>query len=607
LIRWSDDGRSFIVLNEDEFAKTLIPELFKHNNYASFVRQLNMYGFHKKVGLSDNSMKSSEQKVKNPSEYYNKYFRRDEPELLWLIQKPKNASGNKRKKEDEKVKGEPDSDEENRKLGAEADGRVNGDEGVVVSNNNQDTALIPVKEFNTLRGELRQVQQQQKMISNVMREIKRQNDGLYQQAAAFQTLHDRHENSINAILTFLASLYNQTIDNNSVPNLQDMLQNAIPKSHQPQGTVVDVGDFNDLELNNQAQFIRTGKKPLLLPAPEAKESPSALTDASTQQTPMSSMRNAANRPSSRQGSYRSSASVSKSPPTVKPSATPSSATSPSNDRFQIPGSEEMMSVINNANASHGFTDQSGSKMDFSAALNHYQNSTGSAPLTPQQRNDVLAMIAANSPTTANSNASASNNNALLNPNPPSMPPLDTFTTQQHQLDILQKRLEEQDSKVTNIAERLQPLSPSGNIPGYIPSPSPPPFGNYASTGTLGDGDPVNVNDFLQFNSDDPLFGDPNDPHYNTGDGNLNDLPGLDFNFDNSNIDASNAPLFGFDGPSETFDSSNNGVTGFGNGSARSPTSQGRVVDVSSQTTSPAVTTIDDPGALESPKKKRRKS
>ena len=46
LIRWSDDGNSFIVLDEDEFAKKLIPELFKHNNYASFVRQLNMYGFH---------------------------------------------------------------------------------------------------------------------------------------------------------------------------------------------------------------------------------------------------------------------------------------------------------------------------------------------------------------------------------------------------------------------------------------------------------------------------------------------------------------------------------------------------------------------------------
>ena len=66
LIRWSDRGDSFVVLDEDEFAKTLIPELFKHNNYASFVRQLNMYGFHKRVGLSDNSMKASEREEQEP-------------------------------------------------------------------------------------------------------------------------------------------------------------------------------------------------------------------------------------------------------------------------------------------------------------------------------------------------------------------------------------------------------------------------------------------------------------------------------------------------------------------------------------------------------------
>jgi heat shock transcription factor, other eukaryote len=92
LIRWSDDGNSFVVEDEDEFAKKLIPELFKHNNYASFVRQLNMYGFHKKVGLSDNSMRASEKKSKSLSEYSNPYFRRGHPDLLWLIQKPRNVT-----------------------------------------------------------------------------------------------------------------------------------------------------------------------------------------------------------------------------------------------------------------------------------------------------------------------------------------------------------------------------------------------------------------------------------------------------------------------------------------------------------------------------------
>ncbi|GJD01607.1 HSF-type DNA-binding protein [Colletotrichum higginsianum] len=110
LIRWSEKGDSFVVLDEDEFAKKLIPDLFKHNNYASFVRQLNMYGFHKRVGLSDNSMRASERKNKSPSEYSNPFFRRGHPNLLWLINKPK--GGNKGKKGGKNAEVEGDSEED---------------------------------------------------------------------------------------------------------------------------------------------------------------------------------------------------------------------------------------------------------------------------------------------------------------------------------------------------------------------------------------------------------------------------------------------------------------------------------------------------------------
>jgi hypothetical protein len=78
-ISWTELGTSFVVSNVGEFSRSILGSHFKHNNFSSFVRQLNMYGFHK-INRTPRSQRTSTDA--QTWEFSHHKFLRGRPDLL---------------------------------------------------------------------------------------------------------------------------------------------------------------------------------------------------------------------------------------------------------------------------------------------------------------------------------------------------------------------------------------------------------------------------------------------------------------------------------------------------------------------------------------------
>ncbi|CAO3644573.1 unnamed protein product [Cunninghamella echinulata] len=92
ILTWGMKRDSFIILEPSEFSKYILPKQFKHSNFASFVRQLNKYDFHKIRGQASSKLYGNQ-----TWEFKHIYFKYNRKDLLYKIKRKPTIKSNKTK------------------------------------------------------------------------------------------------------------------------------------------------------------------------------------------------------------------------------------------------------------------------------------------------------------------------------------------------------------------------------------------------------------------------------------------------------------------------------------------------------------------------------
>ena len=79
---WNEAGDAFVINDAERFSQEIIPTVYKHNNWNSFIRQLNDYGF-----------KKLKTQIPSAHMFQHPYFHRDQRNQLSSITRRKKSYG----------------------------------------------------------------------------------------------------------------------------------------------------------------------------------------------------------------------------------------------------------------------------------------------------------------------------------------------------------------------------------------------------------------------------------------------------------------------------------------------------------------------------------